>query len=241
MSEGWLKIHRKMTEWEWYSDLPCYRLFTHLLLTANYKPTRFRGEQVQTGSKVIGLHSLAEQTGLTIQQLRTAIKKLQSTNEITIKSTNQFSIITVVNWSKYQEPEDASNKPSTNGQQTGNKPSTTSKEGKKERSKELSNNPYIPLTIPDWIPADDWSAFVEMRNAIKKPMTDHAIKLAIKTLEDLQATGDPPDKVLQRSIMNNWAGLFPLKNENGGSNAKHKHTGFEQQDFTAGTSGFDLA
>ena len=31
---GWIKLHRKITEWEWYSDANTFRVFMHLLLTA---------------------------------------------------------------------------------------------------------------------------------------------------------------------------------------------------------------
>ena len=29
---GWIKIHRKITEWEWYDDVNTFRLFMHLIL-----------------------------------------------------------------------------------------------------------------------------------------------------------------------------------------------------------------
>lgn len=56
--------------------------------------------------------------------------------------------------------------------------------------------------------------FVENRKKIKKPMTDRAIELAIKKLNDLSAgDGDLAIKIIEQSIMSGYLGLFPLKEE----------------------------
>ena len=73
------------------------------------------------------MESLSEATGLSIQEIRTSLKKLKSTNEIETKSTNRFTIINVLKWADYQYNPKDSNKQSTNNQQTINKQSTTNK------------------------------------------------------------------------------------------------------------------
>ncbi len=67
-------------------------------------------------------------------------------------------------------------------------------------------------TIPDWIPKKEWADFLEMRKEIKSPMTNNAIKLAINKLEKLKQEGYEPKDVLNESILNNWKGLFAIKN-----------------------------
>lgn len=63
--------------------------------------------------------------------------------------------------------------------------------------------------LPDWIPAEAWAGYVEMRKAIKKPLkTDRAINLAINTLERLRADGNDPGAVLDQSTLHGWQGLF---------------------------------
>lgn len=54
-------------------------------------------------------------------------------------------------------------------------------------------------------------AFVAFRKDIKSSMTDHAIDLMLKKLEDM-VPGNIPSKVaiLNQSIMNGWKGIFPL-------------------------------
>jgi hypothetical protein len=70
-----------------------------------------------------------------------------------------------------------------------------------------------PVTIPDWMPAESWQGFCEMRQKMGKPFTPRAMTLAIKTLAELRARGDDPTAVLDRSVQNGWSGLFPLNNE----------------------------
>lgn len=127
---GYIKLHRKLIEWGWYSDANTKALFLHLLLTANYRPREYRGVQLNPGDTVVGFKALSEQLGMTVQEVRTAMKHLESTGEITRKSTNKFSVVSIAKWESYQL-DDAD---LTNKQQTTNKQLTTPKEGKKERN-----------------------------------------------------------------------------------------------------------
>ena len=126
--DGYIKIHRKFLEWEWYDDTNTKSVFLHLLLNANIKPSRYRGLEVQAGSLICGEDSLANQLSMTRQQIRTALKKLESTGEITRKSTNKFSIVTICKWSNYQaimqDEQDANNQQATNKQPTDNQQTT---------------------------------------------------------------------------------------------------------------------
>ena len=79
---GFIKMHRRIVEWEWYRDIPVRVLFEHLLLRANYKDLRFRGCEIRRGSLAASRRSLAEETGLSEQQIRTALEKLRCTGEI---------------------------------------------------------------------------------------------------------------------------------------------------------------
>lgn len=117
---GWIKLHRKIVEWEWYQDSNTKSLFLHLLLTANHKDNYWQGIQIKRGQIVTGLHSLSVQLKISVQSLRTSIKKLKSTNEITIESTNKNSIITLNNYNTYNdnniEDNNQTNKRPTNKQ-----------------------------------------------------------------------------------------------------------------------------
>lgn len=147
-SQGWIKLHRSLLEWEWYKDLNTRSLFLHLLIRANHRDNKFQGNLIKRGQLLTGINVLSIETSLSVQQLRTSLKKLKSTNEITIESSSKNSVITIVNYDFYQSIEDdqqaeqqTNNKRITNDQQTINKRSTTNKNvknNKKERSKEES-------------------------------------------------------------------------------------------------------
>lgn len=123
-----------MLDWEWYSDINTSRLFLHLLLIANHEDKKWKGTLVKRGQLITGLHSLSKQTGLSIQEIRTSFTRLKSTNEITINSTNRFSIITLLQWEKYQSKDLEQQAEQQSIQQTINKQSTTNKNVKNEKN-----------------------------------------------------------------------------------------------------------
>ena len=117
---GFIKLHRKMIEWGWYSDSVVKDVFIHLLMVAAFKPGEYMGHSIAPGQAVIGRKKMAIELGFSEQQIRTALKKLESTGEIKIFSTNRFSIVTVENWGFYQGDDEECNQQITNNQPTDN-------------------------------------------------------------------------------------------------------------------------
>lgn len=121
--EGWIKVHRKFLQWEWYDDTNTVRLFFHILLMANHKDKKYRGKTVKRGSLLTGRELLASQLNLSTQNIRTSLSKLKSTNEVTIKTSSQGTEIQINNYDKYQDTtnEITNNQPTTNQRLTTNK------------------------------------------------------------------------------------------------------------------------
>jgi len=121
-------INRKIMAWGWYKDANTMRVFLHLLLNANWHDGEYRGKPILRGQCLFGRKAFAEDLGISEQSIRTSINHLISTNEITIKSTNKFSVITIVKYNDYQlsslinsqENNQQINMPSTNNQPTTN-------------------------------------------------------------------------------------------------------------------------
>lgn len=135
--EGWIKIHRKLITWEWYTDSKMVHLFLHLLLSANHKPNQWQGINVERGQLITGRIKLSVATGISEQSIRTCLLKLEKTKELTIKTTNRNSIITLLNYDSYQI-NDEIKKELTNNQPTINQQSTTNKNDNKEKKKEYN-------------------------------------------------------------------------------------------------------
>lgn len=100
---GYIRVYRNILDWEWWSDINTYRLFTFMVLSANWKDGKFKGLDIPKGSFVSSIGKLAEKTNLTVNEVRTALKHLISTNEITSKPHGKFTVFTVNNYCLYQE------------------------------------------------------------------------------------------------------------------------------------------
>ena len=139
MDNGWIKIYRKFSDWEWFKISEMVHIFIFLLVNANHKDNLWRGIEIKRGQILTGLKSLNEKTGISIQTLRTCLKRLEKTQEINIQSTNKYSIITICNYDSYQDEINNSNKQLnkqlTRNQQTTKKQLTTNNNDKNDKNK----------------------------------------------------------------------------------------------------------
>lgn len=139
--EPWIKLYRKFKEWEWYGDVVVMAVFIHLLLSANWKPKKWKGITIDTGEVVTSIASLAEELNISVRQTRTALDRLQECHAIDKQTTNKFTLIKVLNYCKYQGSEFSNDKQldkqTTNERQTNDKQTTTPKEYKNNINKEL--------------------------------------------------------------------------------------------------------
>ena len=113
MEDAWIKLYAKFLKWEWFQNSYMVHLFLYLLLEANYEDKKWMGRTIYRGQLVTSISRLSDATGLSIKQIRTCLDRLQQTGEITKKSTNKWTIITVSNYESYQQV------PSDNGQARG--------------------------------------------------------------------------------------------------------------------------
>ena len=132
---GYIKLYRKLIQWGWYQDNVVKSLFLHCLLMASFRDFSWKGNQLKAGQFITNYKALAEELGFTVQQVRTAIKKLENTQEITSKSTNKYTVITVLNWDNYQIEDNDSNTENnnqiTNKQQSNNNQITNKQHSRK--------------------------------------------------------------------------------------------------------------
>ena len=166
---GWVKLYRSIFKWEWWDDMYTRNLFVVCLLMANSSDRRWRGIVIGRGSFVTSMAHLSKIAGLTARQTRTAVEHLKSTNELTIETTNNYSIITVCHYERYQDPAEAERQTKRQtGCQTADKPPTnerqttdTKQEYKNGRIEESeSSSPIVEEDMTD-VPSAAEPAYVE--------------------------------------------------------------------------------
>jgi hypothetical protein len=213
---GYIKLHRGWEDSRHFSAEPyCERAaWCWLLTNAAWKETTRRnhkGEVVSVGRGQFhtSLRTLATEWKWSTKRVKNFLKVLEKCGSVETVLTQTGTLITICKYEDYQTAGNSRETASdtegyTDGKQSGN----TQEEVKeiKERKKHIT-------ALPEWLPREDWEAFVDMRKASKSAMTDRAKELAIGELAKLRAAGQDPARVLQQSTLNNWKGLFPVKGE----------------------------
>lgn len=222
MGDTWVKLYRNLLEKPiWKQSTPEQKtILITLIMMVNYTASEWEWEgkifACEPGQIVTSLESITQKSGkgISIQNVRTALKRFEKLGFLTDESTKSGRLITVENWGKYQgvdvEPNKEPNRSLTKSQQTANKGLTPKKErkkGKKGRKEEIYKS--VPPELHGVI--DD---FLEMRKQIKSPATERALELMIKKLMDL-SEGDTnlAIRILEQSIERGWKTVYPLKEE----------------------------
>lgn len=156
MEEGFVKIYRSLLNWEWFDDAKTLQVWIYILLRVQYEDTRWRGIQIKRGQMLESLPTIAKNTGMSVQSVRTAILHLKSTCNLTCKSTRYGLLISVIKWADFQgraEPINTQinteiNRESTRNQQRIKK---VKKEKKKEErvKREDDSSSFSPPSLSD--------------------------------------------------------------------------------------------
>ena len=153
LQNGFIALHRSLLNWGWHDDPATGWLFVNLLLMANWTDSEWQGMTIKRGQLVTGRKALAAQTGLSEQTVRTSLNRLRSTNEITIASTNKFSVITIVNYGKFQDvpemPTSTLTSSLTNDQPATNQQSTTKEQEEQEKQGIRSRKRFTPPSVDE--------------------------------------------------------------------------------------------
>lgn len=107
MDNGWIKIHRKILDWEWFDKAEMVKLLIMFVCKANIEDKKWQGMVVRRGQFITSLDKLSAESGFSKQKIRTCLKRFENTKEITIKSTNKYTIVTICNYESYQISEDS--------------------------------------------------------------------------------------------------------------------------------------
>ena len=218
MANGWIKLHRELIDKPiWKCSLPEQKaILITLLCLANHEEKEWiwQGKKYicQPGQFITSLKSIAEASGTSMQNVRTALKNFENIYEfLTSQSTNKNRLITIVNWALYQSKDEELTNTLTSGQQAPNKRLTTNKNDKNDKNEkniktyrqiiqDFTENEKLIKALEDYL---------QMRKVKRKPATTKALELVLKTLEPF------PDDIriamLENSIKNSWTDVYEIR------------------------------
>ena len=246
--EGWIKLHRKLLEWEWHDVPAMMTIWMHLLMLANNKDREWHGTKIERGQFATSLSNLSAMTGLTVKQVRLCLQRLKDSKQICTKRANKFTIITICKFESYQlleqvEGQTKGTERAGKGQEEGTERAGKGQQREKERKKEgknistnVDNTPLPPTGKKfSFVVAHEYeqsfSAWLEYKHQRRESYkSDMSLKACYNKLVKL-AGGDPAVAmaIVEQSMANNWAGLFPLKNERPNGTNQTQPTGDPRQ------------
>lgn len=241
MAQGWISIHRQLqSHWLW-DDKPFSKgqAWIDLLLLANHadKTIMLGNEliEVQAGSFITSELKLMERWGWSKTKVRAFLDVLQKDKMIVKKSDRKKTTIIIENYGFFQDSETAE-RPQKDRKKTAKRPQKDTNNNDNNDNNEnkiiYSDDPLLNQTIIE---------FVAFRKSIKKPMSDHAVKLMIGKLNKMSSDVNEQIEIINQSILNGWQGIFPLKQEQKKSSRKevvpdwmkkkNKFCDFEQREY----------
>ena len=119
---SWIKIYRGICESAVFSDAEVLRLWIWLLCNAVYEETDriYDGKTVHLmpGEIVIKRAVLAERLGVKDSKIYRSLQLLQELGNIVMNANNRNTLVTIVNWAKFQEKSsEVNNRRTTDEQQ----------------------------------------------------------------------------------------------------------------------------
>ena len=216
-NNGWIKLHRKLLDNPVVmKDSDHLAVWIYLLLNASHTeyPVLFGGKKIslKAGQLITGRKSIASTLGISESKVRRILDLFEIDQQIDRQRSNKNSLVSILNWDKYQIFDQQIDQQATNKRPTSDQQATTNKNNKNIKNiKECKE--IIYSDVPELNEAI--IAFIDYRKSIKKPMSDRAITLLLGKLNKMSNSVQEQIEILNQSILNGWQGIFPLKSDSG--------------------------
>lgn len=146
--DGWVKLWRKSLNSGLIQNAELWTFWCWCLLKAGHKPRKqmigWQEVHTEAGQFVFGRKKAAKELKMSEQTVRTCLKKLKNMENLTIKTTNKYSIIIINKWDSYQQNENENNQ-QDNQQATSRQPASNHKQelkNVKNKNKEICASGY---------------------------------------------------------------------------------------------------
>ena len=104
MKQGFIKIDRQILEWRYHDCYYAFTIWMHILLLANWTDGYFKGNPIKRGELVTSINNLMLVTGIKSDNtIRKWLKVFESEDMISLKTTNKYTHVSIVNYDKFQD------------------------------------------------------------------------------------------------------------------------------------------
>lgn len=157
---GWVKLHRKLLEWEWYGDAHMVHLLVHLLLTASHERKEYKGRTIKRGQLVTSKKELSEALNMSETSVMRRLRRLEVDHFVDLKVDQHGTTITICNYDSYQCKQKVS------GPLRGPKveQSYNNRNNKKRRRSNEDNTSLLSPSPPPTRVREGFSEFSEVEN-----------------------------------------------------------------------------
>ena len=202
--EGSISLPRGIAESSWGNNPIIFYVFVRLVMKANWKDDVWQGMLVHRGELVTSVHNFAHELRLTDNQVKHALRCLQNDKQISIKSTNRFSNITICNYDSYQH----SQKTDSQTNLLATSPTKVNNRINKEINKEEKKDTNVSKEKLIFPFSSD--AFMSVWNILAsgpkwKKKTIHALQLSLNKLKNYDE--EFAIRLIENAIEKNYQGL----------------------------------
>ena len=148
--EGWVKLHRKLLEWDWFADSYVVHVFIFLLLKANHESRKWCGRTIRRGQYLTSTRLIADELQLNRRTIMRALQVLSESETINVESDRVGgTLITIRKYTDYQSNEQIGGAPNAPPNAPLNAPLNAPKQECKECKNEKNNSKgrFTPPTL----------------------------------------------------------------------------------------------
>lgn len=259
---GWIKLQRDIMDHWIAQDCEYLAVWIRMLADANFETRTklFNGQliTVERGQLIFGLDSYSTTTKVSVMRLRRLVELLEKDGMINRVKKAKYSIITIANYSKYQDenrvatPSEQAENTQTTGTEQAQNNTIRSKECKEDISSNeeintppqkqpRSTKPKAELDFSSWpqLPSDqtttDW---LTMRKRLKADVTQTVINRFATELTKAVAAGYTVDQCIAECCARNWKGFQLAWLHNAGVKTNDNQS-YGPHGSTAGQGGYE--
>ena len=103
INNGYVQVYRSILGWLFWDSNLALKIYLYLIIKANWQDTSFDCRRFKRGELPISIKRIAKDCACSEKSVQRWLRKFEEEGEITAVGTNKYTIITINNYSKYQD------------------------------------------------------------------------------------------------------------------------------------------